>query len=126
MKEPQKILISEDSPSLEGVKQYYHLVNLDENDKNCNLSIQKEKLFKQKGKQLLKLLSKLRFHQCLVFCNQQHFAQKLCKTLTKYGWTNSFISGAQAQTERQNAMEHLRTFSIRVLVSTDLVSFNLE
>ena len=120
MNRPQKVLLSEDKPSLEGVKQYYSLIECQQSEQS--LAIRRYNVFKQKGKKLLQLLTKLRFHQCLVFCNQRDLAQKLCHTLTKHGWTNRFISGAHEQAAREEAMECLRNFSLRVLVSTDLVS----
>jgi len=39
------------------------------------------------------------------------------------GWPAAFISGKQQQEQRMQAMAALRAFDLRVLVSTDLVSF---
>lgn len=119
MNKPQKILLSEDKPSLVGVKQYFSIVDVESTA--TSITLKKYEIFKEKCKQLLKLLGKLRFHQCLVFCNQRDFAQKFCNTLTKHGWSNKFISGAHEQEARNEAMEALRNFSLRILVSTDLV-----
>ena len=114
------VLVSADTPSLEGVKQYYSIA--DDGTVLPSAVAQRYHLFKQKTKQLLRLLTSVRFHQCLVFCNQRDLAQKLCNTLTKHGWANRFISGGHDQADRQESMEALRSFQLRVLVSTDLVS----
>lgn len=123
MKNPQIIRLSSDNPSLEGVKQYYKLIELPTNDKRQNASILRQLAFNEKKKALLRLLSQLRFHQCVVFCNQRDLANQLCNSLTKEGWSTRFIAGEQEQQLRQEAMELLREFKLRVLVSTDLVCF---
>ena len=57
MNNPQKVLISADTPSLEGVKQYYSLIEY--NNTIQNQSIIRMNIYKEKGKKLLNLLTKL-------------------------------------------------------------------
>ncbi|KAL9959457.1 hypothetical protein ACROYT_G032783 [Oculina patagonica] len=84
------------------------------------------KTFQEKVTELLKLLSSVPFHQCLVFSNYQIRAQSLCDTLRLKGWPSVFIAGSQTQSQRLKAMERLKQFKCRVLISTDLTSRGID
>jgi superfamily II DNA/RNA helicase len=51
-------------------------------------------------------------------------AQSLCEKLIASGWPATCISGAQDQRDRLMAINKLKKFQCRVLISTDLVCNN--
>jgi len=75
---------------------------------------------------LQQVLSSLAFYQCIVFCNRQSWCSSIVDALNDAGWPSAFISGAMLQAERTAAMEGLRNFQLRVLVSTDLVARGVD
>jgi len=144
MKEPQRIIVSADTPSLEGVQQYF--VQVDDR-------AQSFQELDAKVEALVQIFDQLSFNQCIVFCNDRaryvrgshahahthartlawslmnHAtcwrpslrAHELAARLNEEGWSAAYIAGEQPQPERMEAMRKLRSFLIRVLVSTDLV-----
>jgi ATP-dependent RNA helicase DDX20 len=75
---------------------------------------------------LVRLLHAVRFHQAVVFCNQRWHAQQLVNTLTAAGFPARFTCGALAQPQRAAAMDAMRSFRLRVLVSTDLTARGVD
>lgn len=116
MKNPQFILLDKDKPSLEGVKQFYWCV--DEN------STMMESI--QKTNKVVEILSNLSFHQCLIFCNNRGIARSLSSLLNRKGWPSMVISSHLSQKERNKAIKKLRSFNIRVLISSDLISRGID
>eukprot|EP01102_Stenamoeba_stenopodia_P017166 TRINITY_DN6112_c0_g1_i5.p1 TRINITY_DN6112_c0_g1~~TRINITY_DN6112_c0_g1_i5.p1 ORF type:complete len:584 (+),score=157.59 TRINITY_DN6112_c0_g1_i5:1-1752(+) len=83
--------------------------------------------FEEKIVRTLEILSKLSFHQSIVFCNEKNRAQEVWERLEAAGWPSAFIAGGQMdQQERLKSMEKLRKFEIRVLVSTDLIARGID
>lgn len=80
------------------------------------------------GKQdaLLRLLRAVRFHQAVVFCNQRWHAQQLANALTAAGFPARFTCGALPEPQRAAAMDAMRSFRLRVLVSTDLTARGVD
>ncbi|XP_074610258.1 uncharacterized protein LOC141864418 isoform X3 [Acropora palmata] len=100
-----------------GIKQFYQVVSFHPLP---------HKTFEEKILRLLKLLSSVSFNQCLVFSNYQIRAQSLCNTLHLKGWPSVFIAGSQSQSQRLKAIEKLKEFKCRVLISTDLTSRGID
>jgi ATP-dependent RNA helicase DDX20 len=119
MREPQFLMLSADSPSLIGVKQYHHLVKLEGAQSAYHL-------FEAKLAILLGILAEVPFHQCVVFFNNRGKASELVEALNDASWEAVCIDGDMAQAERQAAMSLLRDFKVRVLVSTDLTSRGVD
>ncbi|XP_035676381.1 probable ATP-dependent RNA helicase DDX20 [Branchiostoma floridae] len=117
MRDPTFVRLDIQDLSLKGIKQFYSVIS-----QQSSMS----KAFQAKTDQLIKLLSRVPFHQCLVFSNDQGRAQSLCKDLNSKGWPTAYIAGSQEQTERLNAMSQLRNFQCRVLVSTDLTARGID
>eukprot|EP00058_Branchiostoma_floridae_P009040 XP_002594528.1 hypothetical protein BRAFLDRAFT_87751 [Branchiostoma floridae] len=117
MRDPTFVRLDIQDLSLKGIKQFYSVI-----PQQSSMS----KAFQAKTDQLIKLLSRVPFHQCLVFSNDQGRAQSLCKDLNSKGWPTAYIAGSQEQTERLNAMSQLRNFQCRVLVSTDLTARGID
>ena len=118
MREPQKILISADDPSLRGVQQYYECVT-------CDVE-HPDDVRDAKIERLLQILSSLSFHQCVVFSNDKDAALDMIDALTEEGWPAVCIAGDMPQKDRMNAMAQVRQFRVRVLVSTDLTARGVD
>ncbi|XP_066284995.1 probable ATP-dependent RNA helicase DDX20 [Branchiostoma lanceolatum] len=117
MRDPTFVRLDIQDLSLKGIKQFFSVIP--------QLS-STSKSFQAKTDQLIKLLSRVPFHQCLVFSNDQGRAQSLCEDLNSKGWPTAYIAGSQEQTQRLNAMSQLRNFQCRVLVSTDLTARGID
>lgn len=113
----QKVILDGDNPSLEGVKQYYYEVP--------KLSSAASE-FMWKQEKVISILSNLSFHQCLIFCNNKGRADTLNSRLNKHGWPTCSISSHFSQKERTKAINDLRQFKVRVLISSDLISRGLD
>ena len=73
----------------------------------------------------MRLLDEVAFHQAMVFCNAPAQAEKLATALLASGIPAAFISGAQPQEQRTSTVARMRSFDLRVLVATDLVTHPL-
>lgn len=99
------------------IHQYYRIVSSKSTD-NTHL--------KRKIAVLARLLTEVSFQQCIVFCNDKFRAEALKTALSTQGWSAACITGAQTQVTRLYAMKQFRSFSIRVLVSTDLTARGID
>eukprot|EP00798_Chlamydomonas_sp_ICE-L_P008552 gene8552-33985_t len=137
VKKPQRVMLCEETVSLVGVKQFYGLVG-EEGTRGAALGSEsvpgadglvacsgaaedgeeKAKTFRQKVEKLLKLIASVSFHQPQ--------AEWLATRLTAAGYPSAYLSGARPQNERMEAMEAVRGFQLRVLVSTDVVARGVD
>ncbi|CAG8784283.1 18439_t:CDS:2, partial [Acaulospora morrowiae] len=116
VRNPHYVMLSEDTPNLEGVLQYFQMVQTPET-KNA---IEKYKFYEEKFKKLAELLSRVPFYQCIVFLNHRGRAIDLANYLTSQGWMALNISSGLDQKTRLETMSKARSFQIRVLVCSDL------
>lgn len=79
-----------------------------------------------KFEELLKILSKKEFKQCLIFCNYQARVTDLYKMLKKAKWPAEKLYGQQEQTERLEALKTLQEYKCRILIATDLAARGLD
>ncbi|XP_047534626.1 probable ATP-dependent RNA helicase DDX20 [Vanessa atalanta] len=89
---------------------------------NNNIVKQTEYRFKE----LLKILTKKQFKQCLIFCNYQTRVGDLHKMLTKEKWPAEQLYGKQEQTDRLDAIKTLQEYKCRLLISTDLAARGID
>ncbi|XP_050351533.1 probable ATP-dependent RNA helicase DDX20 [Nymphalis io] len=89
---------------------------------NNNIVKQTEFRFKE----LLKILTKIQFKQCLIFCNYQTRVGDLHKMLTREKWPAEQLYGKQEQTERLDAIKTLQEYKCRLLISTDLAARGID
>eukprot|EP00794_Sanderia_malayensis_P005996 gene5996-6692_t len=115
--EPLHVRVNNDTPTLLGIEQYYVIVS------HHHLP---HIVFESKAEKLALLLSQVSFQQCLVFSNYHTRAEYLAEKLSKRGWPVAFIAGKQTQNARLNAMQRLRDFQCRILISTDLTSRGID
>eukprot|EP00475_Leptophrys_vorax_P026705 TRINITY_DN37882_c0_g1_i5.p1 TRINITY_DN37882_c0_g1~~TRINITY_DN37882_c0_g1_i5.p1 ORF type:complete len:468 (+),score=107.59 TRINITY_DN37882_c0_g1_i5:1400-2803(+) len=108
-KSQQEIMLNPAAPSLEGVRQFYII---------C------EPL--KKWEALLDVLAKVPFHQCVVFSNSKSHAEDILSFLDHSGWPALYIAGGMEQHQRNKAISRLKSFQIRVLVSTDVIARGVD
>lgn len=76
--------------------------------------------------ELLKILSKKQFKQCLIFCNYQARVTELHKMLTKEQWPVELLYSKQDQIDRLDALKTLQEYKCRILISTDLAARGID
>jgi superfamily II DNA/RNA helicase len=113
---PVHVFVSVDAPSLEGVKQYYWKIIADHDPQ----------AYIEKVKALIQILDSVPFHQCVVFSNYKSRAEDIVESLNKFGWPCVYIAGGMDQSSRNEAVSKLKSFSIRVLVSTDVAARGID
>jgi len=116
--------------SLRGVTQYISIVGKEgpayRNHSNSPSVRTKSLEFEEKVAKVKHILNTTGFYQCAIFCNQRTKAETLATILEDNGWPTGFIAGDLPQSLRNNIMEKVRKFEIRVLVSTDLTARGVD
>jgi translation initiation factor 4A len=107
---PLKILRDPEEVSLEGIAQYYLLVDRPEH----------------KLEALCDLSDCLTFQQCTIFVNTQKEAENLCDAMIGRGFDVSCIHGDMEPKERKRVMDAFRLGKIRVLIATDLIGRGID
>lgn len=79
-----------------------------------------------KNDELHNILSKVPFTQCLIFTNYQTLAESISNILNQKGWSSTYISAAQKQSKRLEAVNTLKNFGCRILLSTDLTARGID
>ena len=104
MRDPAKILVKNQELTLEGIHQYYILVE------------------KQEWKMdvLLNLYANLDINQALIYCNTRKSVEELEKLMFGNEFTCSIIHGEMDQLKRDVVMQQFRSGSVRVIITTDL------
>ncbi|CAL1298389.1 unnamed protein product [Larinioides sclopetarius] len=82
--------------------------------------------YKEKLKFLENVLLSVKFAQCLVFCNMVSRVENLCVEIKEWGFATSYISSAREQQDRLKAIELLKRFKCKVLVSSDVSSRGID
>lgn len=114
---PTYISAEVEGPLLLGLKQFVSIVKAHAN------VVQQLKL---KNEQLNEILSRVSFTQCLVFTNYQTRAESISNLLNQKGWSSTFVSAAQDQKKRLEAVDSLKKFNCRILLSTDLTARGID
>ncbi|XP_059150447.1 uncharacterized protein LOC131937218 [Physella acuta] len=117
MRNPTFVRLNVTDPALLGIKQYHVVVP---NHPMPNI------VFNSKTEVVVKILSTVSFQQCLIFSNLQTRAQNLQSELQSRNWPTACIAGCLDQKERNFAMEQLKTYKCRILISTDLTSRGID
>lgn len=82
--------------------------------------------FDLKFKILLEIMNKISFSQCLIFSNYSVRAESICEKLEANGWPVLFLAGTMDQRDRLRALNSLKQFSCRVLITTDLSARGID
>ncbi|OAF69374.1 hypothetical protein A3Q56_02890 [Intoshia linei] len=110
MNEPVKILVKQDSVTLQGIPQFYVMHDVESN----------------KVDTLVELYKSLSVTQCVIFCNTRRKVEYIKDTLLSRSHVVAAIHGDMTQEERSQIMTQFRTGSARVLISTDLLSRGID
>lgn len=110
MVDPIKILVKTDELTLDGIKQYYILLNKEE----------------AKFDAICDLYKTIAVTQCMIYCNSKKKVRELSEQLIDNGFTVSCIHGDMTQEERNKVMQDFRDASSRILVTTDILSRGID
>ncbi|KAL3275726.1 hypothetical protein HHI36_020474 [Cryptolaemus montrouzieri] len=117
MQSPTEVNAEVETPLLLGLKHFIKEV------KHSSNVVQE---MKNKNEELVKLLTKISFTQCLVFSNYQSRAETVSVTINRHGFHSAFISAAQTQQKRLETINSLKNFKCRILLSTDLTARGID
>lgn len=109
MKNPERILVDSDEPSVETLDQYYGVVEREE-----------------KLQALLDILAGGNASSAIVFCRTRHGARKLARELDKRYLNAVALHGDLTQAQRDHSMSLFRSGRVDVLVATDVASRGID
>jgi translation initiation factor 4A len=110
MRNPIQILITKENLTLEGIKQFFVLVDKDE----------------WKFDTLCDLYKTLTITQCVIFVNSKKRVDILSEQLNKKNFTVSSMHGDMDPEERSKIMKEFRSGQSRILISTDLLARGID
>eukprot|EP00276_Gloeochaete_wittrockiana_P013676 CAMPEP_0184331144 /NCGR_PEP_ID=MMETSP1089-20130417/448_1 /TAXON_ID=38269 ORGANISM="Gloeochaete wittrockiana, Strain SAG46.84" /NCGR_SAMPLE_ID=MMETSP1089 /ASSEMBLY_ACC=CAM_ASM_000445 /LENGTH=392 /DNA_ID=CAMNT_0026653855 /DNA_START=65 /DNA_END=1243 /DNA_ORIENTATION=+ len=110
MNNPTRILVKRDELTLEGIKQFYVMIDREE----------------YKFDTLCDLYETLSITQSVIFCNTRRKVDELTEKMRGKDFTVSATHGETAQQERDVIMHEFRTGSSRVLITTDLLARGID
>ncbi|MDC3321600.1 DEAD/DEAH box helicase [bacterium] len=139
MRNPQEVRISKniatceedrDEVALRGIVQYRVVEASSSSSSSSSPSPSSSRavshIFRSKSKILESLLRRVRFRQCVVFCNDRDRASNLAQRFHRKGWPCQYISGNQKQYVRNDVIRNFRDFRTRILMTTDLTSRGVD
>ncbi|XP_068917895.1 probable ATP-dependent RNA helicase DDX20 isoform X2 [Tenebrio molitor] len=118
MLSPTQVTSENETPLLLGLRQFVAVLKAG--------TVNAVQEMKAKNEFLVEIFSKISFTQCLVFTNYQTRTESVYNYLNQNGWSSSFISAAQDQSDRLEAISNLKNFKTRILLSTDLTSRGID
>lgn len=108
--DPIKILVNNEDLALVGIKQYYVVLDSEEDKISC----------------LIDIYSTMSIQQSIIFVNRKDKIDYISKKMIENGFTVSCIYGTMSQVERDAIMESFRKGSTRILISTDLLARGID
>ena len=110
MSEPNKILVDREQLTLEGIQQFYVVLNN----------------YSWKYDVLLDLYKSISLSQCIIYLNSKRSLNNLLDRLSSDEYPVSYIHGDLSANERKDEMEKFRTGKTRIMLSTDLLSRGID
>jgi translation initiation factor 4A len=110
MRDPIRILVKKDELTLEGIKQFYVLVERED----------------WKLDTLCDLYETVTITQAIIYCNMRRKVDWLSQKMQEKGFTVSCMHGEMDQKERDLVMTEFRSGSSRVLITTDLLARGVD
>ncbi|KAG0050247.1 DEAD (Asp-Glu-Ala-Asp) box polypeptide 20 [Gryganskiella cystojenkinii] len=126
VKNPVYVMLTDGTPELEGVLQYYKVAQLDEKQKKGSVFLKQNYMTEAKFAELEGLFTHVPFYQAMVFLNHRGRASDLVTFLNKRGWPAMHITSGISQKERLDIMSKTRKFELRVLVCSDLIARGID
>lgn len=109
LKNPVKISITPDSPTVDSIQQFVYYVEKTE-----------------KGRLLISLLRKAEEQSVLIFSRTKHNADRIVRVLGKAGIGSQAIHGNKSQAARQSALGNFKSGKTRVMVATDIAARGID
>ena len=103
------ILLKDDQVTLDGIKQYY--IALDEQHKEDTI---------------IDLYQFINIGQGIIYCNKKYKADELKQILDDKDFSTGVLHGDMIQKEREEIMTEFRNGSIRILITTDILSRGID
>lgn len=110
MRDPIKILVKKEEVTLDGIKQFYILLD------NHN----------QKLETLFDLYECMTITQAMIFCNRRGGVDWLAERMHQRDFTVSSIHGELDASERNRVMKEFKQGASRVLISTDVLARGID
>ena len=110
MREPVRILVKKDELTLEGIKQFFIMIERED----------------WKLETLCDLYETLTITQAIIYCNTRRKVDWLTEEMAKKDFTVSAMHGDMEQKERDVIMREFRSGSSRVLITTDLLARGID
>lgn len=110
MRNPQRILVKKDELTLEGIRQFYVLMDAEEDKYAC----------------LTDLYETIEIQACIIYVNSRKKADELANRMVSDQHTVSRIHGEMLQSDRELIMKEFRSGSSRVLITTDLLARGID
>lgn len=107
---PEKLLLKNEDLPLAGIKQYYVVLDQEQDKLLC----------------LIDIYSNISIQQSIIFVNRKDKVDYICSKMKENGFTVSCIYGTMSQLERDMIMEDFRKGSTRVLIATDLLARGID
>ncbi|KAG0031294.1 DEAD (Asp-Glu-Ala-Asp) box polypeptide 20 [Podila clonocystis] len=126
VRDPVYIMLSNGTPELEAVLQFYKVVIVPEAEKSESMFMRQNQIVQRKFVELDSLLAHVPFYQAIVFINHRGRAGDLVKFLNRQGYPAMHITAGISQQERLDVMAKARKFEIRVLVCSDLIARGID
>lgn len=108
--DPIKILVKNDELPLDGIKQYYVVLDQEEDKLLC----------------LIDIYSNISIQQSIIFVNRKDKVDYIYNKMKEQGFSVSCIYGTMSQVERDNIMNSFRQGITRVLIATDLLARGID
>ncbi|KAG0380927.1 DEAD (Asp-Glu-Ala-Asp) box polypeptide 20 [Mortierella sp. AD032] len=126
VKSPVYVMLTNGTPELEGVLQFYKTVKLSQEQQSSSVFMRQTYLMEAKFAELEGIFTHTPFYQAIVFLNHTRRATDLVKFLARRGWPAMHIASGISQVERLAVMEKARKFELRVLVCSDLIARGID
>ncbi|KAI5966233.1 TIF1 [Candida pseudojiufengensis] len=110
MNNPVRILVKKDELTLEGIKQFFINVEVEDYKFDC----------------LVDLYDSISVTQAVIFCNTRQKVEFLTNKLREQNFTVSAIHADLPQSERDTIMKEFRSGSSRILIATDLLARGID
>uniref|UniRef100_A0A0K8TQ74 Eukaryotic initiation factor 4A n=1 Tax=Tabanus bromius TaxID=304241 RepID=A0A0K8TQ74_TABBR len=110
MRKPVNILVKKEELTLEGIKQFYINVQMED----------------WKIGTLCDLYDTLSITQSVIFCNTRRKVDELTRQMSSKNFTVSHMHGDMEQRDREIIMKQFRSGSSRVLITTDLLARGID
>lgn len=110
MSEPNRILVDREQLTLDGIQQFYIVLNN----------------YSWKYDVLLDLYKSISLNQCIIYLNSKRSLNNLLDKLSSDEYPVSYIHGELSGKERKDEMENFRSGKTRIMLSTDLLSRGID